>query len=154
MIQPLFRELIRVILSFACINISGNFDGNSLLTLITKRWRSPALFLLIVSIYKWHFVLFCRKFFHFYLQRGIMSSCSLCWTTTGSFETAAEALNVLHVSSAYMSTVDNETAWGRSFKKMINSNGPKTDSWKTPCVISLCCACSPSITTDYLLPFN
>ena len=56
-----------------------------------------------------------------------MSSCSLCKTTTGRFEAAAEVANVLHVSSACMSTVD----------KMMNNNGPKTDSWKTPCVISL-----------------
>ena len=38
-----------------------------------------------------------------------MSSCSLYKTTTGRFEAAAEVANVLHVSSACMSTVDKET---------------------------------------------
>ena len=38
-----------------------------------------------------------------------MSSCSLCKTTTGRFEAAAEVANVLHVSSACMSTVDKES---------------------------------------------
>ena len=56
--------------------------------------------------------------------------------TAGRSETAAEALNV--VSSAYMSTIDRGTARGRSFTKIINNSGLKTDPWGTPCVTSLC----------------
>ena len=77
-----------------------------------------------------------------------MSSCGRC-CTAGRSETATEALNV--VSSAWMSTIDRETARGRSITKIINNSGPRTDPWGTPCVISLCSDCTPSITNDGLL---